>query len=91
MVQTVVGWTNSQSTRDIGALAATTGATDYGALQGMSFGTLRCSSLRAHQMTHLETRTKESDMCASRWVLKPGKHKEADEWEFIMGHTAGRP
>jgi hypothetical protein len=56
----------------------------------MSFGTLRYNSLWAPHLTHLETWTKESDMRASRWVLKPRMHKEADEWEFLMGRTASR-
>ncbi|RLM52637.1 hypothetical protein C2845_PMPSC055533 [Panicum miliaceum] len=41
--------------------------------------------------TVLKTRTKESDMRASRRVLKPGMRKEADEREALTGRTAGRP
>jgi hypothetical protein len=77
--------------RTIVPLAATAGATGYCVPQVVSFGTLRCNSLRAPHLTRLETRTKESDMRASRWVLNPGMHKEAIEWEFLTGRTAGRP
>jgi hypothetical protein len=71
--------------------AATAGATGYCALQGVSFGTLQCKSMWAPHLTRLETQTKESDMHASRRVLKPGMHKEDDEREFLTARTAGRP
>ena len=57
--------------------------------QGASLKTLRYNSLRAPHPTHLETRTKESDMRASRQVLKHGMRKEADEREALTGYTTG--
>jgi hypothetical protein len=70
---------------------ATAGATGYCALQGVSFWTLHYNSMRAPHLIHLETQTKDSYMHVSRQVLKPGTHKEADEREFLTGHTTGRP
>jgi hypothetical protein len=64
---------------------------------GLSLGAIGASSshhrhgLRAPHLTHLETRTKESDMHVSRRVLKPGMRKEANEREALTGRTAGRP
>jgi hypothetical protein len=50
---------------------------------------LGCKSMWAPHLTRLETQTKESDMHASRRVLKPGMHKEDDEREFLTARTAG--
>lgn len=49
------------------------------------------AAMSATHPTRLVTRTKESDMRASRRVLKPGMRKEADEREALTGRTAGRP
>jgi hypothetical protein len=38
-------------------------------------------------MTRLETRTKESNTCASFWVLKPGKRNES----IKVGPRKGAP
>lgn len=70
---------------------AVVGTAGTRAPKGVSLGTLRCNGLWAPHPTRLETRTKESDMRASRRVLKPGMRKEADEREALMGRTAGRP
>jgi hypothetical protein len=70
--------------------AATAGATGYYALQVMSLGTLQYNSLQAPHPTHLEIRIKEPDMIASKRVLKPMMHKEADEREFLTRCTAGQ-
>ena len=71
--------------------AAAAGLAGYRALEGVSLEALRYNGLWAPHLTRLETRTKDSDMRASRRVLKPGMHKEADEREALMGRTAGRP
>ncbi len=70
---------------------AVVGTAGTRAPKGVSLGALRCNGLWAPHPTRLETRTKESDMRASRRVLKPGMRKEADEREALTGRTAGRP
>ncbi|XBH66617.1 hypothetical protein VPH35_095083 [Triticum aestivum] len=90
-VWTVVGRAGGQSPGALGASVAVVGMADTCAPKGVSLGAVHCDGLRAPHPTRLETRTKESDMRASRRFLKPGMHKEAEKREALMGRTAGRP
>ena len=60
------------------------------ASKGVFFGVLRCNGLRVFYPIRFEIRIKESDMRASRRVLKFGMRKEADEREVFTGRIVGR-
>jgi hypothetical protein len=70
---------------------AVVGTTGFRVPQGASHGTLRCNDLWTPHPTLPETRTKESDMRASRRVLKPRMRKEVDEREALRGPIACLP
>ena len=88
---TVVARAGGQSPGALGAPGSRRRRGRYPRACGAPLGALRRNGLRAPHPTRLETRTKESDMRASRRVQKPEMRKEADEREALTGRTAGRP